>query len=176
MYMYKLYLCAILILVAAVATAQSGPDQGYCSCQSGGGYGISYKGMQSSYPSFPVIDPAARYLQKSRSQKKAAWILLGTGVGIMATAFIIPLGAEVRRGICIGIYCDSRHKNSDLKAAVFITGAATSLASVPFFIISGKNKKRAALAVTLKMENGLTLYQPAGLSGRFPAAAVSLNL
>ena len=89
------------------------------------------------------------YLAKSKKQKTTAWILLGSGAGLMTTSFIIPRGELVYDGICIGPYCDDKYKNDGIKTAFFLAGAVSALGSIPFFIASGKNKRKAA-AISVK--------------------------
>ena len=73
------------------------------------------------------------YLQKSRSQKKTAWILLGTGLGIAAVGTVVQI---------------ANRDNWDFTgAAVAVGGGVVALTSIPFFISSNGNKKRAASVV-----------------------------
>ncbi|MBD0368522.1 MAG: hypothetical protein ICV53_20760 [Flavisolibacter sp.] len=117
------------------------------------------------------------YLLKSKKQKKVGWILLASGIGLMATAFIIPRGELVRDGICIGILCDDKYKNDDLKSAVFIAGGAAALGSIPFFVISSKNKKRVASASAFfRMERAPVLQWIRLGMQSYPAEAVSIHL
>ncbi len=77
-------------------------------------------------------DPATRlskdeYLKKSNNQKMVAGILFGIG----STAFIIASTGNI---------------SFDAAMPLVIGGGAAILTSIPFFIASGKNKKRAKLA------------------------------
>jgi hypothetical protein len=67
------------------------------------------------------------YLKKSNNQKRVAGILFGIG----STAFIIA---------------SSGNNSFDVAIPLVIGGGAAILTSIPFFIASGKNKKRARLA------------------------------
>jgi len=76
------------------------------------------------------------YLQKSKSQKTTAWILLGTGLGIAAAGGIVQL-----------IHENQRNGGFDFDftgAFIAIGGGVVALSSTPFFISSSKNKKKAA--------------------------------
>ena len=86
---------------------------------------------------------ATDYLQKSKKQKKTGLIFLVAGAGLIITSAIIPKGELVDDGICIGAYCSDKYKNDGIKAAFGISGIASMLGSIPFFIASGKNKKRS---------------------------------
>jgi len=67
------------------------------------------------------------YLQKSTNQKTAAWILRGSGA-----ALFIP-----------GIIWATTNMDSAGPDILLVAGGACILASVPLFIASRKNKRRA---------------------------------
>jgi hypothetical protein len=100
------------------------------------------------------------YLQKSKSQKTAAWILLGGGVAL-----------DIGGGFWAA--SDFSINGPDV---LIVVGTASILASIPFFIASGKNKRKAMKAtVFFKMEKGALLshslsYPP------FPALHIQINL
>ncbi|HXS58758.1 MAG TPA: hypothetical protein VN726_21690 [Hanamia sp.] len=82
-------------------------------------------------------------LKKSKNQKTAAWILLGAGAGAAIAGTIIGTNA-------VGNYDPNDPFNifprGTLAGGAFILGgAAAMVASVPFFIASGRNKKKANL-------------------------------
>ena len=102
------------------------------------------------------------YLAKSKSQKTAAWILLGGGAGLIGTGFLIgnretSTFGEAGTGVVIGGL-----------------GLLSIIASIPVFNASVKNKKKAKLAVSQqktmlgfpvnvsKNITGLTLSIPIG--------------
>lgn len=70
------------------------------------------------------------YLKKSKTQKTTAWVLVGGGIAMMAGAVLINLS-------------DGLYTNSSKGIGLFYTGTATTLLSIPFFISSGKNKRKA---------------------------------
>src|SRR5688572_22247459 len=114
------------------------------------------------------------YLKKSQNQRKAGFILLGSGVGLIATSIIIPQGEQTYDGICIGYLCDDKYKNDGIKSAFFIAGGVAALSSIPFFIMSGKNRRRAN-AVSFKMENTWSPYYNGVAYSSFPAASIRLR-
>ncbi len=77
------------------------------------------------------------FLKKSKNQKTTAWILLGTGVTAIITGVIIDNSHESENQSFTGGFIE-------------VGGIICTLASVPFFIGSAKNKKRA---VTLTLNN-----------------------
>jgi len=117
------------------------------------------------------------YLQKSKKQKKAAVILLVAGAGLIVTAVVIPNGELTYDGICLGAWCSDKYKNDGIRAAFALSGITSMLGSIPFFIASGKNKKRAARAsVFINMEKTPVLQGMAFKNQSFPVLGISLGL
>ena len=87
------------------------------------------------------------YLKKSKNQKKTACILLGGGGALMITGIIIPKGDITHIDPAGG----KSYKNDGIKSVFTQTGALAMLGSIPFFIASGKNKRRA-ISVSLMNE------------------------
>ena len=106
------------------------------------------------------LQPLTReeYLTKSKTQKVFGFILLGAG----ATTLII-----IRKG------------NTDLNAVgpLAVVGTLATLGSIPLFIASGRNKRRAMKASTsLKFEKTQSI-QHSGISFHsFPAMSLKINL
>ena len=115
------------------------------------------------------------YLQKSNTQKKTGRIFLISGAGLMLTSFLIPKGDLVDDGICVVGLCDTEYKNDGIKSGFFIAGAVAGLTSIPFFIASGKNRRKAA-SLGFKMENTLQLRKQNFVYSSFPALRLHLNL
>jgi len=117
------------------------------------------------------------YLLKSKNQRKTGWILLIGGTTILITSFVIPRGDLVHDGICVGPYCSDKYKNDNLKTALFISGVALDLASIPFFIASKKNKKRAMnVSTSFKMEKVQVIQASSVVSRSYPALWVKVGL
>ena len=91
---------------------------------------LSQTFAQQTTPSQPLSQQD--YLKKSKSQKTAAWIMLGGGLALDIAA--AAWGAS--------------HWNSSGPDFLFVIGSASMLGSIPLFIASSKNKKRAAKATT----------------------------
>ncbi|MEP6261661.1 MAG: hypothetical protein ABJ092_08795 [Gillisia sp.] len=72
------------------------------------------------------------YLQKSKSQENAGWVLLGAGAAMGIGGIII-----VNQG-------DIFSADFEAGAILVLGGAASALASIPFFISSGSNSRKAA--------------------------------
>ena len=117
------------------------------------------------------------YLQKSKQQKKTALIFLLGGGGFIATAAIIPKGEQIYDGICIGAYCSDKYKNDGIKGTLLIAGCVAALSSIPFFIASGKNKKKAnASSFFIDMENLPALKLASIKNQSFPVLGLRINL
>src|SRR6187455_2516654 len=82
------------------------------------------------------------YLLKSKNQKTAAWVLLGGGTALIGIGFLIG---------------DSKNATFDDAATGAVLGGIgllSTIGSIPLFIASGKNKRRATRGTTfIKMED-----------------------
>jgi hypothetical protein len=99
------------------------------------------------------------YLQKSKSEKTAAWVLLGGG-------FVVAVGASI-----LDVSSDWSKSETPYLVALF-TGCASMLGSIPLFIGSARNKRKAMNASTyfeirhnpFPTYTGLTLHSTPTLS------------
>ena len=72
------------------------------------------------------------YLKKSKNQKTIGWILLGSGGGLIITGIIVQSSNE------------RNHGGSSSGGEIALVGIVPTLVSIPFFISSSKNKRKAA--------------------------------
>lgn len=79
------------------------------------------------------------YLQKSKNKNKVAWIMAGGGATLFLTGIIIPRGEIIHDGFF------QEYKNDGIKRSFVLTGTLSMLGSIPLFISSHHNKKKAAL-------------------------------
>ena len=86
------------------------------------------------------------FLQKSKKQKTAAWILLGGGTAIAVGGFATFDSS----------WDSGSASTTDIAGVIGTVGLLTSLASIPYFISAGKNKK-TAMSITFN-------YKPVYLS------------
>lgn len=131
---------------------------------------ISHAGAQFTDTIKPVSPKlhSDQLFQKARNQKTAAWVFLGAGAGLAIAGAIIetnavekdPLGALENLGT-VGA-----------GGIMVIAGGASMLASVPFFIASGKNRRKAI--VSLNNESNSILHQLH--KGNIIRVGISLNL
>ena len=102
------------------------------------------------------------YLKKSKTQKKTAWILLGGGAAV-------AIGASI-----LAVSSDWSKSETPYLVALSI-GCASMLGSIPLFIASKRNKRKAMNASTyfeiqqypVPTNTGLTLHSTATLSLKF---------
>ena len=118
---------------------------------------------QQTNPKKPVTK--ADFLQKSRKQKTGAWIMLGGG------ASLILLGNLI-----------GNNKNSsfgDAGTGVILggIGVLSMLGSIPVFLASGKNKRRAnAMSASIKMEKADVILGNGRVHSTYPSLAIKISL
>lgn len=74
------------------------------------------------------------YLQKSRNQRTAGWIMLGGGVVLGAVGAATFNNSDFL----------NNDSGSNTGGWLFVIGGATALGSIPFFISSAHNARKAA--------------------------------
>jgi len=81
------------------------------------------------------------YELKSKHQKTTAWIMLGGGAGLFIAGGVV--GAHGFFDLFSGDF-NKANNNVGAAATLGIVGTASMLGSIPFFISSGKNARKAA--------------------------------
>lgn len=121
----------------------------------------------------PVIQ--TDYLKKSKSQKTAAWILVGTGTALIATGFIV--GVNEGEAAIISLFTGEPESSSNTGEILFWTGLAATAGSIPFFIASGKNRRKAiAASVSLDIKRNYQAESFTLKSSAYPALTLKLLL
>lgn len=110
------------------------------------------------------------YLQKSKKQKTAAWIMLGGGTSLMIIG-IASVSTEEAGSFIFG--GDQSGFNTGL--VLFSTGIIAVGGSIPLFIASGKNKKRA-MSLSFKMFQSSPLQNINFVSRPTPALSLKMDL
>ena len=100
------------------------------------------------------------YLEKSKRQETAGWVLLGAGTAM-------GIG-----GIIIMDQGDIFSADFEAGAILVLAGAASGLASIPFFISSGSNSRKAA-RLSFGPQN--YLYPNRQFSGIQPALGLKID-
>ena len=90
-------------------------------------------------PTTPLQFDYNLLFSKARKQKTTAWVLLGAGSGVALAGFIIAANGAFEE-----LFGFSSGK-SVTGSVMMLAGAASIVASIPFFISSGKNQKKATL-------------------------------
>ena len=100
------------------------------------------------------------YSLKQHQNKKAARICLKSGAGLIAVGGIVAIAG----------LANSESSATPIGAGMFVLGVASTVASIPLFILAGNNKRKARLS--LKAE---TVYY--GIKGiNSPSLSLSIPL
>jgi len=114
------------------------------------------------YPDNPQFNFHADYAQKAKSQRTIAWILAGAGAGLIITG--IAVGGSDKNDVGDAI-------NDTFEGAWLIAGGAVlAVASIPMFIISGKNRQKAGVSANFSI-NSLPSY-----TSSTPSALATMGL
>ena len=115
------------------------------------------------------------YLKKSKTQKTLAWIFLGTGVALFAGGMIAHYN-HVNNPKDFPDFVESAYFYDDASIVAF-TGILLAGGSIPFFIVSSKNKKKAhAASVFIDMKKAQVLQGTAFNNRSFPAVGLKIHL
>ena len=118
---------------------------------------------QKTNDSIPVLK--TDYLQKSKNQKTAGWVLVGGGTALIVTGFIV------------GNSENSTFDDAATGATLAGIGVLSALGSIPLFIASGKNKKKAAnMTTNIKMEKSTLAEKQSFVRSSYPALSFKINL
>lgn len=108
---------------------------------------------QQTEPSAPSTKQD--YLQKSKSQRTSAFILLGSGAALLAIAA-------------------PGNVSFDILPVLVIGGGAAIVGSIPLFIAAGKNKRRA-MSMSFKNETAPVLQNSGFTSRVVPSLALKIG-
>lgn len=118
---------------------------------------------QQTTPSKPVTQ--ADYLKKSKNQKTTAWIMLGGGASLILV------------GNLIGNSKNSSFDDAGTGVVIGGIGVLSMLGSIPVFLASGKNKRRAnAMSTLIRMENTDFVMGYTTFHASYPAIAIKISL
>ena len=139
--------------------------------------GLSFS--QSTNSDVPPIQ--TDYLKKSKCQKTAAWVLLGGGFALATTSVLIatPKAVEDYENIFAGVFSGEPVPQNDytVENILLVAGTAAMLGSIPLFIASKKNKKKALnMTANMKMENATMFQNHSFVQSSYPAVALKIKL
>jgi hypothetical protein len=106
------------------------------------------------------------YLEKSKSKKQTAWILLGAGTAA-------AVGGAIGFGKNFEIFSSSSSA-ADTYAVIFLAGVVADLVSIPFFISAG-HYKRLAAEVAISHQNIYLQKQNSMAVSPIPALTIKIN-
>ena len=110
---------------------------------------------QQTDPSQPLTRD--EYLKKSKSQKVAAWILLGAGAITLASI-------------------SGGNTSFDALGTLAIGGTIAVLGCIPLFLAAGKNKRKAkAMTASIRMEKTNVIRGYSKAQNYYPAFSVKIN-
>lgn len=122
--------------------------------------------------------PAGQYLQKARSQKTAAIILISTGGLLVVVGTVTGVQSLDFSGDLFGSgsYGGTTSSNSDetVSTVLILAGLAAMLSSIGFFVASHKNKNKA-LKMSLQNEQVLLFPQHLQNHRSMPAWGLRFN-
>lgn len=111
------------------------------------------------------------YLQKAKNQKTAALVLAGGGSALVLFSLVIfPDNYSI-----IGFNSESEDRQANAAGVVFLIGGAAMVSSIPFFILSGSNKKKAA-SLSFRMEKQPLLQRASLVNISYPSLALRVKL
>lgn len=115
------------------------------------------------------------YLKKSKNQKKAAWIFLGSGFAVSAAGLMVSTIGVAEE--FTGVFTGQESKKFETGAVIFYIGVAAMLTSIPLFVTASKNKKKAAgISVSFKLDNRSLVKQRVMMKSTYPAIALKIPL
>lgn len=113
------------------------------------------------------------YLQKSKKQKTAAWLLLGGGTVLAVSGAVISANETAND---IGdIFLGRYEEGGDAGVVLFIAGFASMAGSIPFFIASGRNKNKA-INLSFKMQRVPQLQKGSLINESIRSLSIKISL
>jgi hypothetical protein len=109
------------------------------------------------------------YLKKSKSQKTASKIIAGTGAALAFTGLLLVVD-DVG-----GIFDPNDQENTKAADALTYTGLVIMAGSIPFFIASSKNRKKA-MSMSFKNQRILQLQNAGFVYRAIPSVNLKISL
>lgn len=109
------------------------------------------------------------YLKKSKTQKTVAWILVGSGAGLVVIAIATTSTTDVWRAV----FGDNSGLSSG--ATLFAIGGVITLSSIPLFIVSAKNKRKG-MSLSFKNETVPQFLKSSFVNRSAPSLSLKISL
>lgn len=123
------------------------------------------------------IEPTTRqeYLAKSKNQRTGAWILLGGGA--LATGIGAVMLSRSAEDVIINVFGGPapEKKNETAGTVLFVSGLAAMAGSIPLFIGSSKNARKAA-SLSFKNERVPYPYKNSLAQKSVPSLTLTIRL
>lgn len=113
------------------------------------------------------------YLLKSKHQKTAAWVLLGGGLALTVTGIIVYSNYVTSANDPFTLL--ARANSGGAGGVLTAIGVLAMGGSIPLFLASGKNKKRA-MSVSFKNETAPQIQKGGFVSLPVPSLALKIGL
>lgn len=110
------------------------------------------------------------YLQKSKKQKTAAWIMLGGGASLMIIG-IASVSAEDAGNYIFG--GDQSGFNTGM--VIFYAGVISAGGSIPLFLASGRNKRKG-MSLSFKSETAPQIQKNSFVYRPVPSLSIKIGL
>jgi hypothetical protein len=115
------------------------------------------------------------YLQKSKHQKTAAWLLLGGGAAFTITGYAILVNSANYTFFGINTSTGRLDKGVTAGEILFFAGDAAMLGSIPLFIASHRNMKKS-MSLSFKNETAPQIQKTSFVYRPVPSLTLKLNL
>lgn len=114
------------------------------------------------------------FQSKSKKQKTTAWILLGGGAGLATTGLVMGV---IDFGEAFGNAYTGQNEsvNSGAAVAIFLVGLGGMVGSIPIFIASGKNRKKA-MSMSFKIQPVPQIQTTKIISTSIPSLNLKIGL
>ena len=115
------------------------------------------------------------YLLKSKRQETTGWILLGGGAALTVGVLVVAINSSVAE---LGSVISTGEDNKSFVAGavIFYTGLASMLFSIPLFVASAHNKKKAMqITLVLKTETSPLVQNNAMHSCSYPVLSLKAS-
>jgi hypothetical protein len=112
------------------------------------------------------------YSKKQKNQKTTAWILL-TGGAVLSVSGMVAQAATATMDLVTIMAGAEPEEFSQTGTYVAYAGLATMATSIPFFIASGKNKKRANISL---QQQKITMGNKISQQSNYHSICLSISL
>lgn len=128
--------------------------------------GIQAQHMEKTYSDLQLKENQY-YSKKHKNQKRTAWILLTGGTAL-------TIGGVVGQAASFTVFVFTQPEEiNETGSYVALAGLASMVTSIPFFIASGKNKKRANIAL---IKEKITMGHKINQQTNYNSVALSIRL